>query len=136
MHGTTETQIAERARSEREQRSTRRLACARCGRPVEHHRGRRPRFCSTRCRTRYHDEKRTRKAFLTRDTGAPTKQQKFVSKNNEVQRAKTRSSARIIAPNRVLLVEIFDRTWRPAVSTDGTSFEIARLRSRALVTRP
>jgi hypothetical protein len=104
------------------------------GRVVEHRAGRRPRFCSSRCRNRENGRGRVRKALLGRDTGAPAKLQKKDSKLKALQRAKTLSSHRILAPAAVLAVEVFDRAWTPAVSSGGVAVEVGRLRARALVT--
>jgi hypothetical protein len=112
---------------------SRRVTCP-CGRVVEHRAGRRPRFCSSRCRNRENGRGRVRKAFLGRDTGAPAKLQKKHNKLNALQRAKTLSSHRILAPAAVLAVEVFDRAWTPAVSSGGVAVEVGRLRARALVT--
>jgi hypothetical protein len=50
-----------------------------------------------------------------------------------LQRAKLLSSHGIVAPADVLAVEVFDRTWKAAVSSDGIAIEVSRLRARALV---
>jgi hypothetical protein len=112
---------------------SRRITCP-CGRVVEHRAGRRPRFCSGRCRNRENGRGRVRKALLGRDTGAPAKLQKKHSKLKAPQRAKTLSSHRILAPAAVLAVEVFDRAWTPAVSSGGVAVEVGRPRARALVT--
>jgi hypothetical protein len=54
------------------------------------------------------------------------------SKYNALQRAKTLSSHRILAPERVLAVELFDRSWKPGISSGGVAVEIGRLRARAI----
>jgi len=109
------------------------LACDSCGKRVEHHAGRRPRFCSTRCRNRGNGQRRVRKARLRIDTRAPAKLRKNDNKNNAVQRAKTLSSHRIYGPADVLAVEVFGRAWVPAVSSGGVPIEMGRLRAWALV---
>jgi hypothetical protein len=114
---------------------SRRVTCP-CGRVVEHRAGRRPRFCSSRCRNRENGRGRVRKALLGRDTGAPAKLQKKHSKLKALQRAKTLSSHRILAPAHVLACEVFGgHGWRHATSTGGVAVEVGHLRSRALVER-
>ena len=112
---------------------TRKLNCASCGKPIIHHAGRRPSYCSAWCRTREFGKGRSRKAFLGRDTGAPTKHPKISSNNNSLQVAKIRSRTRIVGPTSVLTIEVFDRAWQPQTSSDGVSIEVAQLRPRALV---
>jgi hypothetical protein len=112
---------------------SRRITCP-CGRVVEHRAGRRPRFCSGRCRNRENGRGRVRKALLGRDTGAPAKLQKKHSKLKALQQAKTLSSNRIFGPADVLDAEVFDRAWTPAVSSGGVAVEVGRPRARALVT--
>jgi hypothetical protein len=115
--------------------ASRRVTCP-CGRVVEHRAGRRPRFCSSRCRNRENGRGRVRKALLGRDTGAPAKLQKKHSKLKALQRAKTLSSHRILAPAHVLACEVFGgRGWRHATSSGGVAVEVGHLRSRALVER-
>lgn len=105
--------------------------CESCGKQVEHRAGRRPRFCSGRCKEKART--RVRKAGLGPDTGAPSFLRKKNNKNKALQRAKTLSSRRIYASADVLAVELFDRPWKPAVSSGGVPIEIGRLRQRALV---
>jgi hypothetical protein len=108
------------------------LACNSCGKKIVHRAGRRPRFCSIRCKEKART--RVRKASLGRDTGAPAKLQKKNKKFKALQRAKMLSSRRILAPADVLTVEVWgDRKWRPAISSGGVPIEIGRLRERALV---
>jgi len=106
------------------------VVCERCGRKVER-KSRQQRYCSGRCQEKART--RVRKAFLARDTGAPWKPPKKDNKLNALQRAKTLSSHRILAPADVLAVEVFDRTWKPAISSGGIAIEVSRLRARALV---
>jgi hypothetical protein len=115
---------------------SRNLACATCGKPVEHRAGRRPRFCSTRCRNRENGRGRVRKARLGADTGAPAKLRKNTNQFKTLQRAKTLSTHRIIGPAPVLDIEVFGRAWHPAVSSGGVAIELGRLRTRVLVERP
>ena len=107
------------------------VACASCGRKVAR-RARQQRFCSGRCKEKART--RIRKAFLGRDTGAPSNPSKKVNKFKPLQRAKTLSSNRIFGPADVLDAEVFDRAWTPAVSSGGVAVEVGRLRAHALVT--
>jgi len=97
------------ARRSRAQARTRKLDCGACGKPITHHTGRRPRYCSARCRMREFGKGRSRKALLGGDTRAPTKRQKIDSNNNALQRAKIQSSARILGPSSVIAIEVFRR---------------------------
>jgi len=57
-------------------------------------------------------------------------------KRKQIQSAatgKTLSSHRIIAPARVLAIEVFARSWQQATSSGGIAIEISRIRPRALV---
>jgi endogenous inhibitor of DNA gyrase (YacG/DUF329 family) len=112
---------------------TRKLNCESCGKPITHHVGRRPRYCSARCRMREFGKGRSRKAFLGRDTGAPTKCEKNHSVNNALQRAKIQSSTRILGPTSVLAIEVFGRAWQSGTSSSGVAIEVAQLRPRALI---
>lgn len=112
---------------------TRRLDCASCGKPIMHRTGRRPTYCSVRCRLREFGKGRSRKAFLGRDIGAPTKRPKFSSNNNRLQAAKMRASTPIVGPTSVLTIEVFDRGWQSQTSSGGVAIEVAQLRPRALV---
>jgi hypothetical protein len=109
------------------------VGCATCGRKVDR-RARQQRFCSRRCRQKAHYvEKVARGDFSARTIARPTNPTKKERKFNTLQRAKTLSSHGILAPADVLAVEVFDRTWKPAVSSDGIAIEVSRLRARALV---
>jgi endogenous inhibitor of DNA gyrase (YacG/DUF329 family) len=112
---------------------TRKLGCASCGKPITHHAGRRPSYCSARCRTRNFGKGRSRKAFLGRDTGAPTKRQKIYSNNNALQGAKIQSRTRIVGPTSVLAIEVFGRVWQSRTSSGDVAIKVAQLRPRALV---
>jgi hypothetical protein len=124
-------QIIEGATARKSDKHSRILACNSCGKSVAHRAGRRPRFCSPRCKEKA--RRRVRKAFWGRDTGAPAKLQKKNNKLKALQRAKTLSSTCILAPGHVLAVEVFDRSWQPAISSSGVAIETSRLRPRALV---
>ena len=115
-----------------ERKPSRVIACASCGKQIEHHSGRRPRFCGTRCRNRENDRKRVRKARLGGDTRAPAKLEKKNRNFKALQRAKTLSSNRIFGPADVLAIEVLDRPWQQATSSGGVAIEIGRLRKRAL----
>jgi hypothetical protein len=67
------------------------------------------------------------------DTGAPANPSKKHNKLKALQRAKTLSGTRILAPEHVLAVEVFGRAWQPAMSSSGVAIETSRLRARALV---
>jgi len=108
------------------------VTCASCGREVQR-RARQQRFCSDRCCNREIGRKRVRKAFLGRDTRAPANPPKKDKEFKVLQRGKKVSSHGILAPADVLAVEVFDRVWQPAISSDGVPVEIGRLRERALV---
>jgi len=113
---------------------TRRLACEGCGKSIEHRTGRRPRFCSSRCRMRaFRNENPIKNGTRYPTSGAATKRPKIDSENKALQEAKSRSSPRIIGPAHVLAVEVFDRPWRSIISTGGVAVEVSQLRPRALV---
>jgi endogenous inhibitor of DNA gyrase (YacG/DUF329 family) len=112
---------------------TRRLDCKSCGKPMTHHAGRRPSYCSARCRMREFGKGRSRKAFLGGDTRAPTKRQKIDSNNNALQRAKIQSGTRILGPASVVAIEVFGRAWQSRTSSGGMAIEVAQLRPRVLV---
>jgi hypothetical protein len=110
------------------------LACNSCGKQIEHRAGRRPRFCSKRCRQRGHYVgKVARGGFSGRTIALPTKRQKSASKLKALQRAKTLSSHRIFGPADVLDTEVFNRHWQPAASSGGVMLQVSRVRARALV---
>jgi hypothetical protein len=105
-----------------------------CGRQVARH-ARQQRFCSTRCRQRAHYvEKVARGDFSARTVARPTNPPKKDNKFKALQWAKSLSSHRILAPERVLAVELFDRSWKPGISSGRVAVEVGRLRARALVT--
>src|SRR5262249_54659156 len=121
---------------------TARVVCASCGREVAR-RARQQRFCSTRCKERGRTRCRKKTAVHALKIepryppgGAPTNPLKKASNFNALQRAKTLSSKRIFAPADVLAVEIFDRPWKPAISSNGLPISIAPLRQRTLVGSP
>jgi len=121
------------------QKATRRdapVTCASCGRQVDR-RGRRQLYCSTRCRKRGHYARSVRNGVFSTpplsDTALGTIPLKKGNKFKALQRAKTLSSHRIFGPAHVLAVEVFDRVWQPAISSDGVPVEIGRLRKRTLV---
>src|SRR5262245_48635524 len=120
--------------SDRAPARTRNITCEVCGRAIVHTSGRRPQVCSTRCRNRKNNPRRVRKSFLIGDTGGEAKCTKISKENNCLQRVKRQSTIPILGPAAVLASELFDRKWRPAVSSGGVVVEVARLRQRALVT--
>jgi hypothetical protein len=108
--------------------------CPSCGREVQR-RARHQRFCSRRCRQRAnYGEKVARGDFSTRTIARPTNPPKKDNKFKALQWAKSLSSHRILAPERVLAVELFDRSWKSGISSGGVAVEVGRLRARALVT--
>jgi hypothetical protein len=108
--------------------------CPSCGREVQR-RARQQRFCSRRCRQKAnYGEKVARGDFSTRTIARPTVPLKKDKKFKALQWAKSLSSHRILAPAHVLGVEVFSRTWQPAISSGGVAVEVGRLRTRALVT--
>jgi hypothetical protein len=118
-----------------ERKPSRILACDFCGKQIEHHTGRRPRFCSARCRNRENGHGRVRKALLGRDIRALAKLEKKNNKFKALQRAKMLSSHRIFGPADILAIELFARSWSPTISSGGVTIETSRLRARALVER-
>ena len=107
------------------------VICAGCGRQVQRQ-SRQQRFCSARCKEK--GRTRVRRAFLGRDTGAPTHPPKNGNEFKALWGAKSVSSPRILAPSRVLDAEIWGRRdWRETVSSGGVAVEVSRVRSRSLV---
>jgi hypothetical protein len=112
------------------------VTCASCGRQIER-RARLQLYCSTRCRKRGHYAQRVRRGDFSSPSGSNTplgttplkKENKFKA----LQRAKSLSSHRILAPERVLAVEVFDRAWQHATSSDGVAIQMSRIRPRALL---
>jgi hypothetical protein len=101
---------------------------------VQQARSRQQRYCSGRCQEKA--RRRDKKSFLTHDTGGPGEPPKKDSKLNELQRAKTLSSTRILAPADLIATEVWGgREWQPAISSSGVPIEMGRLRARALVER-
>jgi hypothetical protein len=108
--------------------------CPSCGRKVQR-RARQQRFCSRRCRQKAnYGEKVARGDFSIRTIARPTNPPKKDNKFKALQWAKSLSSYRILAPERVLAVELFDRSWKSGISSGGVAVEVGRLRARALVT--
>ena len=118
----------------RAQARTRNLLCERCGKSFTHRAGRRPSYCSDRCRLREFGRRRVKKALLGGDTGGPTKRTKIANENNALQRAKIQSSTRILGPSNVIAVEVFGvGAWRPRTGADGVAVERAQRRPRGLI---
>jgi hypothetical protein len=112
------------------------VICPVCERRVDR-RMRGQRYCSRRCRQKAnYAAKVARGDFSTRTTALPSSPLKKKIDFNALQRAKTLSSHRILAPAHVLAAEVFDRSWQSATSSDGVAIEIGRLRKRALVGQP
>jgi hypothetical protein len=113
---------------------TRQLDCESCGKPIVHRAGRRPTYCSDRCRLREFGRRRVRKSLRGGDTGRPTKRTRTASKNNALQRAKIQSSTRILGPSNVIAIEVFGgRAWKPLTSTGGVAVEQAQVQPRVLI---
>ena len=128
------TGIDKRAETGTARARTRNVTCGRCGKPFTHRGGRRPIYCSDKCRVREFGRRRVKKALLGGDTGGPTKRTKIANENNALQRAKIQSSTRILGPSNVVAVEVFGgRAWKPRTSADGVAFEIAQLHPRVLI---
>src|SRR6266446_1687285 len=107
--------------------------CPSCGREVQR-RARQQRFCSRRCRQKAsYGEKVARGDFSTRTIARPTNPPKKDNKFKALQRAKSLSSHSILAPERVLAVELFDRSWKPGISSGGVAVEIGRASCRERV---
>jgi hypothetical protein len=67
------------------------------------------------------------------DTALGTIPPKKRNKFKALQRAKLLSSPRILAPARVLAIEVFGRVWQEATSSSGITIQTSRIRQRALV---
>ena len=98
-------------------------------------------FCGRRCK----NEAR-RFPHLYTDPFPPYGQRSGNSKNPHKTGLKTRlkagrasalqwraSAGRIVGPAHVLAVEVFNRDWRPTVSSGGVPIEVSRLRPRTLM---
>jgi hypothetical protein len=109
------------------------VICPVCERRVDRQmRGQR--YCSRRCRQKAnYAAKVARGDFSTHTTALPTTPEKNKNKLKALQRAKTLSSRRIFGPADVLGVEVFDRAWRPVVSSGGVAVQVGRLRARVLL---
>jgi hypothetical protein len=113
------------------------FSCGSCGKQIEHRAGRRPRFCSSRCRKREHYAQNVRRGVFsgipTADTALATKRSKRDSEIKALQRAKTLSSHRIYGFADVLAMEVWGgREWQPATSSGSVPIEVGRLRARVL----
>jgi hypothetical protein len=112
------------------------VICLVCERRVDRQmRGQR--YCSRRCRQKAnYAAKVDRGDFSTHTTALPTPPREKQNKLKVLQRAKTLSSHRVLAPAHVLACEVFGgRGWRHAISTGGVAVEVGHLRSRAFVER-
>jgi hypothetical protein len=105
------------------------VVCEKCGAKVER-RMRGQRFCSALCRDRARG--RSRKAFLGKDTRAPTTSAKFRSKANNLPAIIDESSqAKSVLLARAIQVECFHpHQWVEKVSSDGVRVWVAQLRPR------
>src|SRR5262249_57203702 len=98
---------------------------------------RQQRFCSDRCRERNKEgergKKRSRKALLGGDTGAPPAPLKKANGFNTLPAPKSGSSIALQAPRHVIEAELFGgREWQPVISSGGVVCEVGTLRQRAL----
>src|SRR5262245_46249562 len=112
------------------------VICPVCERRVDRQmRGQR--YCSRRCRQKAnYAAKVARGDFSTHTTALPTTPREKQNKLKVLQRAKTLSSPRVLAPAHVLACEVFgSHGWRHATSTGGVAVEVGHLRPRALVER-
>jgi hypothetical protein len=109
------------------------VICPVCGRRVAR-RMRGQRYCSKRCRQKAHYAKKVARGdFSTRIIARPTSPSKKQRRLNDLQRAKTRSSAHIVGPADVLAIELVGgRPWQLRVGSDGLAVEVLQLRPRAL----
>jgi hypothetical protein len=109
------------------------VTCSSCGRRVKRQ-ARQQRFCSRRCRQKAnYVEKVARGDFSTRTIARPTNPPKKRNKFKALQRAKLLSSHPVLAPARVLAIEVFARPWQEAISSAGIAIEVSCIRPRALV---
>jgi hypothetical protein len=111
------------------------VICPVCKRRVDRQmRGQR--YCSRRCRQKAnYAAKVARGDFSTHTTALPTTHEKNKNKLKVLQRAKSLSSNRILAPAHVLDAEVFNRHWQPTVSSGGVMLQVSRVRARALVAK-
>ena len=100
------------------------LRCPICERKFER-RARQQIYCSARCQDR--GRKRTRKALLGQDTGAPCNLQKIARENNALRGPKTESSVFANAPLNILgggswrwpnTPQIDGKTWKKLVRAE------------------
>jgi hypothetical protein len=105
------------------------VVCESCGAKVER-RMRGQRFCSSRCRDRARG--RSRKAFLGKDTRAPTTPTKFRPKVNDLQAINDGSSPRkeALLARAIQVERIYPHQWMEKVGPDGVKVWVAQLRPR------
>jgi len=110
------------------------VICAGCGRQVQRQ-SRQQRFCSKRCRQKGHYvEKVARGDFSGCTPALSTHPHQNGNEFNGLWGAKLVSSPSILAPSRILDVEIWgSRNWRETVSSGGVAIEVSRVRPRSLV---
>jgi hypothetical protein len=106
------------------------VSCAHCGRTTARQ-ARQQKYCSASCREAA--RRRSRKAFLGQDTGAPTNPHEKVNGFSALPAPKSGSSIGLQGPRHVIGTEIFGgREWQQAVSPDGVICQVSALRKRAL----
>jgi hypothetical protein len=109
------------------------VLCPACERKVTR-KSRQQKFCSKRCAEK--GRLRVRKFVLGQGTGVPADPHKSANKNNDLQRAISRSSASIIGPRTVVEAEIVaGRQWREVVSSSGVRSSVCQIRKSALIDR-
>jgi hypothetical protein len=107
------------------------VLCPACERKVTR-KSRQQKFCSKRCAEK--GRLRVRKFALGQDSGVPADPHKSANKNNDLQGAISRSSARIIGPAEVIqAVVIAGREWTEVTSAGGVKSFVCQLRRSALV---
>jgi hypothetical protein len=104
------------------------VVCETCGRKVVRQM-RLQRYCSAQCKEGA--RKRSRKGYLSGDTGAPATPIKKARIFNDLQWAKRQSSSPILGPSRVVETECFARFgWRQVVSPHGVEAMVTRFRAK------
>ena len=111
-----------------------RVHCPVCERSVERQ-SRQQIYCSAKCmRKANYARKAGLGQLLGQDTALVPNPTKFSREINDLQRAKSTSSARIIGPRRVIQAAVVDtREWTEVVSTSGVVSYVSRITQRALV---
>jgi hypothetical protein len=107
------------------------VVCLACGRRVARQ-SRQQRYCSQRCRQKAAHALKNGPRYPS--SAHSTNPPKKTNKLNGLQRAKSRSSPRIVAPPEVIEAECFaPHSWMPHISSEGVLIETASLRPRLVV---